>query len=387
MKASPFFAASGLAVAALLAFACGRAPADVARPAARTGFDLTVVAHIDGARELTLSPQDELLVGTLGNDVYAVADAEGAAKAPRVFTSIDDAPAAGVALTGSALYIGTQHGVWRVPYRAGDRSATRAPTRLAAVRSASSGGAHRTTTVARAGDNLYASVGSSCNACEETDPTRATILEMSLGGGGVRPRAIHIRNAIALAPDATTGDVWAGVAGQDELEHGHPYETFAAFTRHAGTADYGWPYCYENRKATQPGHDCSHTAVADAVFPAYETPVGAVIYPLHAAGPYAFPAAYRGGAFVALHGSWHKPLVQPRVVFVPLHDGAPAKPVDWNDPSTQWSTFVDRFQEPDGARIGRPTGVAVGPQGSLFVADDEAGVVYRIRPTAGRAGR
>ena len=382
MKPLPILAALGavLAVAASFARTPGRAASGDPQPAVRGGFELRIVAHIDGARELAMSPSGDLLVGTLGNDVYAVADAEGAAGNPRVFTSIDDAPVAGVALAGSTLYVGTEHGVWRVPYRAGDRTASAPPQRLTAVRAASNGGSHRTTTVAVANDHLYASVGSSCNACVESDPTRATILEMSLDGRDVRPRAVHIRNAIALAPDGATGTVWAGVAGQDELEHGHPYETFTAFTRHPGTADYGWPYCYEDRKPAQPGHDCSQAAIADAVFPAYETPVGAAIYPRSAPGTYAFPAAYRGGAFVALHGSWHKPLVAPQVVFVALRGDAPAKPIDWRDPTTQWSTFVDRFQQPGGTRIGRPTGVVVGTQGSLFVADDEAGVIYRIRP-------
>ena len=352
-----------------------------ARPVVRSGFELEVVARIPGARELAISPEGTLFVGTLGNDVYAVSNAERSAGPPRIFTSIDDAPAAGVALAGSALFVGTQHGVWKIPYRSGDRVATAAPQRLAAVRMSSRGGSHRTTSVAVSGERLYASVGSSCNACQESDATRASILTMSLDGGDVRPKAVRIRNAIALAENPATTAVWAGVAGQDELEHGHPYEMFDPFTEQPGSADYGWPHCYENRIPAQPGQDCSRTAVARVIFPAYETPIGAAIYPLRPSGVHAFPNAYRGGAFVALHGSWHQPLVAPRVAFVPLRGDVPLVPVDWHDPERQWSTFVDGFQGHDGVRVGRPTGVAVGPEGSLFVADDEADVVYRIRPT------
>jgi glucose/arabinose dehydrogenase len=116
------------------------------------------------------------------------------------------------------------------------------------------------------------------------------------------------------------------------------------------------------------------------VFPAYNTPIGATFYPLHPTGKYAFPAEYAGGAFVALHGSWHEPLVPPRVAFVAIKGDEPLKPVDWSDPSAQWREFVGGFQRADESRIGRPTGIAVGPEGSLFVADDQAGVVYRIRP-------
>jgi glucose/arabinose dehydrogenase len=269
--------------------------------------------------------------------------------------------------------------VWRIPYRTGDRIASAAPERIASVREQSAGG-HSTTSVAVAGDRLYASVGSSCNACTETDPTRAKIFEMSTSGAGMAPKAVNIRNAVALAVDPETNALWAGVAGQDELAHGHPYEIFDDVSAHSGTADYGWPVCFENRTPVSSGIDCSHVAVPRVVFPAYETPIGAAFYPLHPTGAHAFPAEYRGGAFVALHGSWHQPLVPPRVVYVPLASDEPAKPVDWSDPSAQWRPFLSGFQLGDQTRLGRPTGVAVGPEGSLFVADDLASVVYRIRP-------
>jgi glucose/arabinose dehydrogenase len=68
------------------------------------------------------------------------------------------------------------------------------------------------------------------------------------------------------------------------------------------------------------------------------------------------------------------------VVFVALSGDRPKTPVAWNDPSVQWQQFVGGFQLESGERIGRPTGVAVGPEGSLFVADDKAGAIYRIRP-------
>lgn len=59
----------------------------------------------------------------------------------------------------------------------------------------------------------------------------------------------------------------------------------------------------------------------------------------------------------------------------------PKKPAEWKDPTTQWTDFLTGFQTACTTRIGRATGIAVGPQGSLFVADDDAGLVYRIRPS------
>ena len=344
------------------------------------GFSIERIASVDGARELAVAPNGDLFVGTNGNAVVVVPDAQGMAAAPRTFATFDDRPVAGVALDGDALYAGGQFGVYRVAYRAGDRTARARPERIAPVRTSGRSGAHVTTTVAIARGVLYASVGSSCNACDpELDATRATVLAMTLDGKDVRPRAVDIRNAIALAVDPA-GGVWAGVAGRDDLEHGHPYEIFDAITAHAGTPDYGWLRCYDDRRAIG-GASCANVVVPRVVFPAYDTPIGAAFYPAAPKGRYAFPPAYRGGAFVTLHGSWHTPPVPPRVAFVPFRGGEPARSVAWNDPGAQWTEFGGGCQRADGGRPCRPTGVAVGTDGSLFVADDQDGAIYRIRPT------
>ncbi len=349
------------------------------QPSVPPGFTIEAIAHVPQARELVALPNGDVIVGTLSHDVDIVPIAEGTAGAPTLFAQLEDNEASSVALGPGALYVGTTFAVWRIPYVSGDRRARSAAVRIISVRQGGGGG-HSTTSVAVSGDRLYVSTGSSCNACSESDPTRATIRQFGLDGKDEGVKASHIRNAIALAIAPTSGDLWASSAGQDEIEHGHPYEIFDDVSAHAGTADYGWPTCYENRRPVQPGIDCSQVTVPTGVFPAYETPIGAAFYPDAIRGRYAFAAPWRGGAFVTLHGSWHKPLVAPRVVFVPIRGRSPAKVVDWNDPSTQWIEFVSGWQLPDGTRIGRPTGIAVGPQGSLFVADGQTGTIYRIRP-------
>jgi glucose/arabinose dehydrogenase len=356
------------------ALGAAEAPKELTVPA---GFTIEVIAHVPGARELATAPNGDLFVGTNGSTVMLVPEAEASAGTPVVFARINEPPVAGVAFGPGFLYIGTQFGVWRAAYAMGQRSAE--PAKIASVRPGGSSD-HVTTSVAFSGGLLYASVGSSCNACTETDPTRATIQVMNPDGSNMRVRAHNIRNAIALAVNPATGAVWAGVAGQDELERGHPYEIFDPFTLHPGTLDYGWPNCYDNHKAKDSSHSCAGQIVPRVVLPGYITPIGAAIYPLHSTGKYAFPRSYLGGAFVGVHGSWHRPLVAPGVAFVPLRGDSPATAVDWNDPTKQWEPFVSGFQRADQTRVGRPTGVAVGPQGSLFVADDSAGVIYRIRP-------
>jgi glucose/arabinose dehydrogenase len=374
-----------LAAATILALAVPATAADT--PLGLTvppGFTIEKIATVPNARELAVTPNGDLLVGT-GNDTVAlVPDAQGTPGAPHVFAHLDDKPVAGVWLDGETLYLGAQFGVYRLPYHPGDREASETPKKIASVRTSGESRDHITTTVAVANGMLYASVGSSCNNCvPDLDATRATIQMMHLDGSDMTPKVVRVRNAIALAVNPATKTLWAGVAGQDELPHGHPYENFDAITVRPGVVDYHWPFCYEDRKPVKPGNDCHDAAIARVVLPAYETPIGATFYPLDTHGRYAFPAEYRGGAFVALHGSWHTPLVPPRVVFVPMNGDEPRTPVDWNDPAKQWREFVGGFQKADSTRVARATGVAVGPDGSLFVSDDQAGDIFRIRPVKG----
>lgn len=363
--------------------------AKTAQPRVSKGFSLVRIATIPGARELAIATNGDLFVGTSGTTVEIVRHAEDARpSAPATFAHFDRGPAAGVALSNDALFVGTQFGVYRIAYHPGETHVP-LPERLAEVRTSGIARDHETTSVAWTGTTLYASVGSSCNACEpELDATRATIQRVDIGRHTISPVATHIRNAIALTVDPQSHALWAGVAGVDDLPVGHPYEIFDDVTAHTVPIDYGWPRCYEDRKADTrwPGN-CSYIAIPRVVFPAYETPIGAVFYPRHPSGRYAFPSSYRGGAFVTLHGSWHGPaeglsgFVPPRVVFVPMHGDQPVTPVRWNDPDAQWREFIGGYQDgATDARIGRPTGIAIGPEGSLFVADDETGAIYRIRP-------
>ncbi len=353
-----------------------------------SGLRISVIANVAGARELTFAPNGDLFVGTGGSAIYLIRDAEAPqAGTPHVFAALSDSPAAGVALdVGScALYAGTQFGVWRIAYTVGDQTARAAPQKIASIRSGGGGG-HVTTSVAVIGNIVYASVGSSCNACNETDPTRATIQIMGLVGENMHAKAVHIRNAIALAVNPNTKTLWAGDAGQDGLPLGHPYEFFDPVSLRSGVADYGWYECEENHVAYVAGANCAGEVVPRVEFRAYQTIIGAAFYQEQPSGQFSFPVKYAGGAFVAMHGSWHKLsdgtyYSPPRVAFVAMNADTPRTPVNWSNPQAQWTDFISGFQKADGVtRIGRPTGIAVGPQGDLFVADDQTGNIYRVRP-------
>jgi len=355
-------------------------------PTLPPGFTATAIAHVDGARELAIAPNGDLFVGTEGTEVYLIPRAEAPVPGEkRVFVRIDDAPVAGVVIGAGALYVGGQFHVWRIPYRTGDDKPEAQPASIAHVRTSNQSRDHRTTSLAFAKNTLYVSVGSSCDACwPELDSTRATVQAMVPDGAGMHPVATHIRNAIALATNPVTNNVWAGVAGQDYLAHGHPYEMFDPITAHRAPANYGWPFCADNRQPTRAGIDCEEDpdyemVVPRVVFPAYSTPISAVFYQPPSGALHPFPRDWSGGAFVTLHGSWHTPPVPPLVVYVPMMRDTPLRPVAWTDPKLQWREFAGGFQDQNGNRSARPTGIAEGPDGDLFLADDQSGTIWRIR--------
>lgn len=378
------------------------AAADLPSPPAvilPSGFTIETVASIASARELAALPNGDLLVATDqanvdGGTVMLVPNAEGTPGEPVTFATFSDTPAQGIAFDpGSCtVYVGTQHDIYAMSYvdaqQTGNPGNAIAHVRTGSIspnRPPGDTDDHTTTSVAFAGGSLYAGVGSSCNACVETDPTRAAIQVMDPSGANMTTRATRIRNAIALAANPATGTLWAGGAGQDDLPEGHPFEFFDAVTLHAGVADYGWPVCEEDHTAYTPDADCASTVAPIIELPAYSTLIGATFYPATQTGKYAFPSTYRG-LFLTAHGSWHTTSTDafyspPRVAFVMMNGDAPATPVDWTNPSAQWTEFVGGYQLANGmTRVGRPTGIAVGSEGSLFVADDQNGAVYRIRP-------
>jgi glucose/arabinose dehydrogenase len=359
-----------------------------------SGFHIETIAQIGGARELAPLPNGDLLVGAYGRDVYIVPNAEGTSDrpvgAPHVFATVNDPQAMGIAFAASRceIFIATTGAVWATKYASGDRTAGPirriASVRTGGIPSGSDGDVHTSTSVTFANGLVYASIGSSCNACTEIDPTRASIYTMKPGGADFTKRATRIRNGIAIFTNPATGHVWVGGAGQDRLPFGHPYEFIDDVTSHTGIADYGWPECEENHNAFGSGADCSATVAPLIELDAYSTVIGGAFYPIDQAGAYAFPAEYRGGIFAAAHGSWHSQngnsAAPAHVVFVRMNGDKPVTHVDWQNPTKQWTTFVGGLQEAGTRRRGRPTGVAVGSKGSLFIADDQNGVIYRVRP-------
>ncbi len=200
---------------------------------------------------------------------------------------------------------------------------------------------------------LYIGVGSTCNACKDTNPQSASILRFNVQTGERQIFATGMRNPYGLAFDPLTGDLFATDNGRDDLGLDAPLEELNHIVQ---GGDYGYPNCWNEQN--QPG--CENTLPAIATFEAHSSADSVAIY----AGQN-FPAAYQGNAFVTIFGSWLKSGVQTgiqRVVLTPQADTYKAEP----------SWFV-RF--PQGVM---PLPLAVGPDGALYVGDYIGGVIYRI---------
>ena len=236
------------------------------------------------------------------------------------------------------------------------------------------GGQHPLRTLGVGTDSmLYISVGSSCDACPETNVEHATILRAALDGSTRSVFARGLRNTIGFDWHPETGQIWGMDHGSDWRGDDLPPEEL---NRIEMGESYGWPYCFADRQTDPiiedpPGTTketyCASTVGSVLVNQAHGAPIGMVFY-----DGASFPDEYVGDAFVALHGSWNRfPPTGYKVVRIRFDEGMP---VSFED-------FVTGFLIEDGAaQFGRPAGIAVAPDGSLLFTDDDNGMIYRVSP-------
>jgi glucose/arabinose dehydrogenase len=232
-------------------------------------------------------------------------------------------------------------------------------------------GGHDTRSVAFSADgkHLFVAVGSDSNINTGEDPIRAAITICDPDGKNARLFASGLRNPVGLAIEPVTGEVWTSVNERDELGDNLPPDYFTS-VKDGGF--YGWPYSYIGSNVDDRVKPQKPELVAKAIIP--DVLLGAHVAPLQFAfyTGKQFPESYRGGAFVAEHGSWNRAArAGYQIAFVAFKDGKPsADPVPF---------LTGLVPNPSGADVyGRPVGVAVAPDGSLLVSDDGAGKIYRI---------
>ncbi|MGH7675284.1 MAG: PQQ-dependent sugar dehydrogenase [Gemmatimonadales bacterium] len=389
-------------------------PADNAGLTLPAGFCALVVADSVGrARHLVVAPNGDVFVALRARrdavaGVLALRDTtgDGVADVRRRFGP--DSGGTGIALHGGYLYFATDNAVLRWVWGDGQLEPVGPPDTI--VRGLVSRGQHASKAIAiRSQDtSLFVNIGAPSNACQEQDRTAGSkgmdpcpllaesggIWRFHLSRRGQTQAdgerfASGLRNTLALAVDPATGVLFGAQHGRDQLNAFWPalYTAEQSAEKPAEElfllvrgGDYGWPYCYYDAAvgvkllAPEYGGDgrttgrCTGARAPAVAFPAHWAPEAILFY----TGSQ-FPPSYRGGMFVSFHGSWNRaPLPQAgfNVSFVGLTRGRP---------TGSYTVFADGFAGADkSAAAHRPMGLALGPDGSLYVSDDAGGRIYRI---------
>ena len=343
--------------------------------------------------------------------ITALRDTTGDGKAD-IIQTFGEVAGTGIGIHNGYLYASTNTSVWRYPLGNGELVPTESGEQI--IGGFPDQGSHEAKSFAfDDSGNIYVNVGGPSNACQENprspgspglDPCPqlerhggvwrfdASTAGQSQAEDGTR-FSTGIRNSVAIGWNPATEAVYVVQHGRDQLHHLWPdYYTQEESAElpaeellrlHEG-ADFGWPYCYydhvQGRKVLSPeyGGDgeevgrCADVENPIAAFPGHYAPNALVFYTANQ-----FPERYQGGAFIAFHGSWNRapePQKGYQVAFQPLSDGVSAG---------DWETFADGFKgtevlESPGDAEYRPTGLAVGPDGSLYVTDSQQGRIWRI---------
>jgi len=353
--------------ALLLLLAAAAAADEPARITLPPGFRIDLYAKGFGAtRFMTLDPAGTLLVSTPREGrVVALPETDGDGRADHVVTVVAglDLPH-GLAFKDGWLYVAETGSVRRFRY---DPATRRTSDPAVVVPSIPPRGGHWTRTLAFGPDGrLYVSVGSSCNVCRERDPRRAAVVRYEADGSGEHHIfATGLRNAVGLAFQPGTGELWATVNERDWRGDDLPPDYITAVKE----GFYGWPDCFaDHGKAVADPEfagsreQCRRMTLPTLEIQAHSAPLGLAFYTGRQ-----FPPEYRGSLFVAYHGSWNRTVPTGyKLVRVPFRDGRPSGPVE--DFATGWRRA--------GVTFGRPVGLQVAADGALFLSTDDA--IYRI---------
>lgn len=334
-----------------------------------TGFVVELWASgLPNARFLRFTSAGDLLVSTprSGRVLLVERDANGDGRPDGVRPLLEglDRPH-GIDLHDGWLYVGETGAIARVRFDPLSRT-IRGPLERV-VTGLPAGGNHWTRTVRFGPDGwMYVSVGSSCNVCVESDPRRAAILRFQPDGSDGEIYATGLRNAVGLDWQPETGALYATDNGRDLLGDDFPP---CELNRIVKGGFYGWPVANGDRVADPDLGAGQAARIATSIppvhsFRAHNAPLGMAF--LRGSR---WPAAYRGAALVALHGSWNR-----------THkDGYRVVSLHWGPEGIiEERPFLTGLLRGDDV-IGRPVDVAEGPDEAIYVSDDYAGAIYRVR--------
>jgi glucose/arabinose dehydrogenase len=432
----PMLCAPTLAIAQAGTASCAPDNAGLKLP---SGFCASIFADsVRGVRQMVVAPNGDVIISMQrpGDGVLVLRDAKKTGRADSRQQFSTGYSSAQVAFFDGHLYAeasppipprganaapntpGPTIAILRYPLKSGEIAASGPPDTIVSGLPGAPGHITRNFAITRDGI-MYVNIGSRTNSCQDRDraakvpganpcvelDTRAGVWKFDARKTNQTPSATNhfargIRNAVGIAMNPVDGKLWTTQHGRDQLgdwagalslgEEKDKYnaENPAEELMQVNQGDdFGWPYCYysvEERHLVQAPEyggdgkkvgDCAGKKAPVAAFPGHWAPNALFFYTGSS-----FPAKYKNGAFIAFHGSWNRapePQAGFNVVFQPLtKDGRTAGAYEVFADSFAPNVGTGRANAASGAH--RPTGFAQGLDGSLFVADDAGGRIYRI---------
>lgn len=359
-----------------------RRPKD-AWPKSLPGFKVEqYYTGLDQPRLIRTAPNGDLFVAMSYESkimVFRGVDANGKPKQISTFATGLSQPF-GIAFYPSGpnpkwIYIGDTDAVVRYPYKNGDLKATGQAQTLTELPGGGRlrGGGHWTRDIVFSKDDqhMFVSVGSHSNVDDpDTHPAefhRADVLEFTPEGKFIKVYAYGIRNCVGEAINPTTGQLWCSTNERDMLGD-NLVPDYITHVQEGGF--YGWPYYYigdhwDPRLQGKHPELKGKVITPDVLLQSHFASLQMTFYEGSQ-----LPASYKGDAFAAEHGSWNKAKrAGYEVIMVPMRDGKATG--DYED-------FLTGFTTQDGKVWGRPVGVTVANDGSLFVTDDGSGSIWHV---------
>jgi glucose/arabinose dehydrogenase len=345
-----------------LAAAADKVPVDKLK--VPKGFKVEVYASgIPNARALRLGDKGTVFVSNRTLDkLYAVVD-KGGKREVKVIAKELYRPN-GIALHNGTLYIAELSQISKIEKIEDNLDNTPKPTVIYSDLPKDEPHGWKYLTVGP--DNkLYFNVGAPCNICMPPE-THAQIRRINLDGSGVEVVARGVRQIVGMDWHPTLKQLYFTENARDWMSEELPNDKLNRLTQ-PGKENFGYPYCHQGNVPDPEfgwGHSCDEFTKPVALLGPHSAPLGIKFYTGNA-----FPAEYRGQAFIARHGSWNKSKkIGGDIVVAKLNKDGTLKSLD---------TFLTGFLQ-DNNYVGRPVDLLVMKDGSLLISDDYAGAIYRV---------